>query len=100
MNVCNRRKSGQVYRKRLRILSEMLEVNSYTLLNSLIRCMLFNVRTRQILRFLKMRRKEFKDESIRDRREMNKRWGEIANSLGIIVEDLVSPAVRPAIKIF
>ena len=44
--------------------------------------------------------KEFKDESIRDRREMNKRWGEIANSLGIIVEDLVSPAVRPAIKIF
>ncbi|MDY6967772.1 MAG: hypothetical protein SVR08_03820 [Spirochaetota bacterium] len=47
-----------------------------------------------------MRRKEFKDESIRDRREMNKRWGEIANSLGIIVEDLVSPAVRPAIKIF
>ena len=42
--------------------------------------------------------KEFKNESIRDRQAMNKRWGEIANSLGIIVEDLVSPAVRPAIK--
>jgi hypothetical protein len=35
----------------------------------------------------------FKDEMRADRREMNKRWGEIANRLGTIVEDIVLPNI-------
>ena len=36
---------------------------------------------------------DFKDEMRADRREMNKRWGEIANRLGTIVEDIVLPNI-------
>ncbi|GAB6072241.1 hypothetical protein JCM14244_06180 [Venenivibrio stagnispumantis] len=31
-------------------------------------------------------------------KEMNKRWGELANKLGTIVEDIIAPAVSPVIK--
>jgi hypothetical protein len=34
---------------------------------------------------------EFKDEQRRDRREMNVKWGELANKMGTIVEDIVMP---------
>ena len=45
--------------------------------------------------------KEFKDETRRANREMNKRWGEIANKLGTVVEDIVYPNIaRLAIKHF
>ena len=30
----------------------------------------------------------------RDRREMNQRWGELANKMGTVVEDIVAPSVR------
>ncbi|NEX23364.1 hypothetical protein G3480_24240 [Thiorhodococcus mannitoliphagus] len=33
----------------------------------------------------------FKDETQRDRRHMNKQWGELANRLGTLVEDIVAP---------
>ncbi len=36
----------------------------------------------------------YKEESRRERREMNKRWGEISNKLGTIVEDIIYPSVR------
>ncbi len=36
---------------------------------------------------------EFKAEMRADRRAMNKRWGEIANRLGTIVEDIVLPNI-------
>ncbi len=42
--------------------------------------------------------KEDRREMKEDRREMNKQWGELANKMGTIVEDIVAPAVRPAIK--
>jgi hypothetical protein len=60
--------------------------------------------------------KEFKDEmeefkdwakktieenhewSKREVRRMNKQWGELANKMGTIVEDIVFPAVRPVVK--
>jgi len=42
--------------------------------------------------------KEYKKESERDRRNMNKQWGELANKMGTIVEDIVSPAVRPVLE--
>ena len=33
--------------------------------------------------------REFKDESRQQNREMNRRWGELTNKLGTMVEDLV-----------
>ena len=36
---------------------------------------------------------DFKAETRVDRRQMNKRWGEIANRLGAIVEDIVLPNI-------
>jgi hypothetical protein len=35
------------------------------------------------------------NEQIRD---MNKRWGEISNKMGTIVEDIISPATRPVLE--
>ncbi len=40
----------------------------------------------------------FKDEMQEDRRAMNKEWGALANKMGTLVEDIVAPAVRPAVK--
>ncbi len=42
--------------------------------------------------------KEFKDEVRQDRKAMNKQWGDLANKMGTVTEDIVAPAVRPAIK--
>ena len=36
----------------------------------------------------------YREEADRERREMNKRWGELANRMGVLVEDLVAPSVR------
>jgi len=35
--------------------------------------------------------KEFKEESKKSRDDMNRRWGELANKMGTIVEDLIYP---------
>ena len=37
--------------------------------------------------------REFKDETRRDRRRMNKQWGDLANRLGTLVEDIVAPSL-------
>lgn len=37
---------------------------------------------------------EMKQESARDRREAYQRWGELANKMGTVVEDIVAPSVR------
>lgn len=42
--------------------------------------------------------KEFKTGAEKDRRNMNKQWGELTNKMGTIVEDIISPAVRPVIQ--
>ena len=36
----------------------------------------------------------YREEAAQERREMNKRWGELANKMGTIVEDIVAPSVR------
>jgi FtsZ-binding cell division protein ZapB len=36
---------------------------------------------------------EFKDESLRERQRMNKQWGDLANRLGTLVEDIVAPSL-------
>jgi hypothetical protein len=41
---------------------------------------------------------EFKKEIRKDARRMNKQWGDLANKMGTIVEDIISPAVRPVVK--
>lgn len=42
--------------------------------------------------------KDYKDENLKASRKMNKQWGELANKMGTIVEDLVSPAIQPLIQ--
>ena len=45
---------------------------------------------------------KFRENMEKERREAtkewNKRWGELANKLGTIVEDIISPAIAPIIK--
>lgn len=42
--------------------------------------------------------KDFKDEMLTSRKEMNKQWGNLANKMGSLVEDIISPGVGPALK--
>ena len=43
------------------------------------------------MREFKGEMRDFKRESERDRRSMNKQWGDLANRLGTLVEDMVAP---------
>lgn len=45
------------------------------------------------MRAFKDEMKEFKDEMREDRRKMYKKWGEIANKMGTVVEDIVAPNI-------
>jgi len=45
------------------------------------------------MREFKDEMREFKDESIADRKNMNKKWGELANKMGTVVEDIVAPSL-------
>jgi len=45
------------------------------------------------MREFKDEMREFKDESERDRKRMNKAWGDLANKLGTTVEDIVAPNI-------
>ena len=45
------------------------------------------------MREFKNEMREFKNEGQRQSREMNKRWGDLANRLGTVVEDIVVPNV-------
>ncbi len=42
--------------------------------------------------------REFKEEMREFKRDMNKKWGELSNKMGTVVEDIVSPATRPLIN--
>ena len=37
---------------------------------------------------------ELKAEGARDRKEMNRRWGKLANKMGTVVQDIVAPSLR------
>ena len=39
-------------------------------------------------------RAEARAEAARDRKEMNRRWGELANKMGTVVQDIVAPSLR------
>lgn len=51
-------------------------------------------KTERSIRSLRSEMSAFKDEVRRDQRAMNKRWGEIANKMGTIVEDIIYPSAR------
>ncbi len=42
--------------------------------------------------------RDFKNEMKNEVKRMNKQWGDLANKLGTVVEDIVAPAVSPAIR--
>ena len=44
--------------------------------------------------------KEFREEERRSRIDMNKRWGELANKMGTIVEDIVAPNIPHIAKTY
>lgn len=58
----------------------------------------FIIESRKCIWNLSKEMHNFKTESEKDRKNMNKQWGELANKMGTIVEDIVSPAVKPTIK--
>jgi hypothetical protein len=58
----------------------------------------FKNEMREDMREFKNEMREFKNEIRQDRKAMNKQWGELANKMGTLTEDIVVPAVRPAIK--
>ncbi len=43
-------------------------------------------------------RKKADEERKKDRQEWNKKWGELANKTGTIVEDIIFPASKPVIE--
>ena len=45
------------------------------------------------MREFKDEMRDFKDETTRDRQRMNKQWGDLANRLGTLVEDIVAPSL-------
>ena len=50
------------------------------------------------MRDFKNEMKDFKDQSQRNHRQINQEWGNLARKMGTIVEDIIAPAVRPAVK--
>ncbi len=59
------------------------------------------MRTEMSLARLSEEMLEFKDENRRERQRMNKQWGDLANRLGTLVEDIVAPNLpRVAAELF
>jgi len=46
------------------------------------------------MRLFKDEMRAFKEEMVNDRKRMNKQWGDLANRLGTIVEDIVAPNIE------
>jgi len=55
-------------------------------------------RTELELERLSREMREYKEENRKQIKELNKKWGDLANKLGTIVEDVIAPAVSPVIK--
>ncbi|PMQ01786.1 MAG: hypothetical protein CBR30_03705 [Dictyoglomus sp. NZ13-RE01] len=58
----------------------------------------FIVNTDVALRRLETSLEEFKDEMKAFKDEMNKRWGDLANKMGTLVEDIVAPNIGGVAK--
>ncbi|WP_297887331.1 hypothetical protein [Sulfurihydrogenibium sp.] len=53
---------------------------------------------KQDTEILKQEMKQFKYEMKEEHRKMNKQWGELANKMGTIVEDIIFPATKPVLE--
>ncbi|MBD3422031.1 MAG: hypothetical protein GF398_18115 [Chitinivibrionales bacterium] len=42
--------------------------------------------------------RDFKEESVLERRKTTKQWGDLANKMGTLVEDIIVPGVRPVLE--
>ena len=42
--------------------------------------------------------KDFKDETKENHKQINREWGNLARKMGTVVEDIIAPAVRPAVR--
>ena len=42
--------------------------------------------------------KQWREEMEKDRRDINKRWGELAKKMGTLVKDIIAPAFPDVIK--
>ncbi len=51
----------------------------------------FIINSDNILRRLEKMMIDMRQQAEQDRRELNKKWGELANRLGIVAEDIVAP---------
>ncbi len=56
------------------------------------------LRLEREMREFKEEMRGFKDESERDRKRMNKQWGDLANKMGTLVEDIVAPNIPRVAK--
>lgn len=56
------------------------------------------MRTEAELRVFKDEMKAFKDESRQAHRDMNRQWGQLANKMGTLVEDLVAPSLSRIVR--
>ena len=56
------------------------------------------LRTEAEMREFKDEMREFKDATHQANRDMNRRWGELANKMGTLVEDLVAPSLGRIVK--
>ena len=54
----------------------------------------FMEQTAASLRSIEHAIEELKAEAARDRKAMNRRWGELANKMGTVVQDIVAPSLR------
>ncbi len=52
-------------------------------------------RLQQEMKDFKDEIKDYKAETTRQIRSMNKQWGDLANKMGTIIEDIIAPGVRP-----
>jgi hypothetical protein len=55
---------------------------------------IFKAETRELDEKFKKKMDEFRNDLQADQKKMNKKWGELANKMGTIVEDIVAPSLR------
>jgi hypothetical protein len=60
----------------------------------------FIIQTNKSMHILQKEMREFKDESRSETREMKKQWGELANKMGTLVEDIIAPATGHVMEQF
>lgn len=56
------------------------------------------MKTEMSVQALSKEMKAFKNEVKQEHKRMNKQWGELANKMGTLVEDIIAPAVRPVFE--